>query len=84
VARVHLHPYFSIIFSDEFLHRSPNSACTMGFWHFQGLVNVPGPRAVPGHAKPLKNLRLSSCFKRKDAGARVLRSTFSFFEECFS
>ena len=57
---------------------SPNSACTMGFWRFQGLVKVCRPRAVPGHAKSLKNLQFLSFFKKIGAGARVLRSTFSF------
>jgi len=56
----------------------------MGFWRFQGLVNVRRPRAVPGHAKSLKNLKFLSFFKKNGAGARVLDSTFSFFEECFS
>jgi hypothetical protein len=54
----------------------------MGFWRFQGLVNVARPRAVPGHAKSLKNLQFLSFFKKNGAGARVLRSTFSFFDEC--
>ena len=62
---------------------SPNSACTMGFWRFQGLVILCRPRAVPGHAKSLKNLQFLSFFKKNGAGARVLRSTFSFFDECF-
>ena len=62
---------------------SPNSACTMGFWRFQGLVKVGCPCAVPGHAKSLKNHEFSSFFKKNGAGARVLESTFSFFDECF-
>ena len=44
---------------------SPNSACTMGFWRFQGLVKVERPRAVPGHAKSLKNIQFLSFFKKK-------------------
>ena len=63
---------------------SPNSACTMGFWRFQGLVNLRRPRAVPGHAKSLKNLQCLSFFKKNGAGARVLDYTFSFFKEYFS
>ena len=63
---------------------SPNSACTMGFWRFQGLVILCRPGPVPGHAKSLKNLQFLSFFKKNGAGARVLRSTFSFFDECFS
>ena len=43
---------------------SPNSACTMGFWRFQGLVIVGCPRAVPGHSKSLKNLQFLSFFKK--------------------
>ncbi len=31
----------------------------MGFWRFQGLVNVSRPRAVPGHAKSFKNMVLA-------------------------
>ena len=45
--------------------KSPNSACTMGFWRFQGLVILCRPRAVPGHAKSLKNLQFLSFFKKK-------------------
>ena len=36
----------------------------MGFWRFQGLVKVRQPRAVPGHAKSLKNLKFLSFFKK--------------------
>ena len=61
---------------------SPNSACTMGFWRFQGLVKVRRPGLVPGHAKSLKNHQFLSFFKKNGAGARVLDSTFSFFDEC--
>ena len=64
----------------EFGEISPNSACTMGFWRFQGLVILSRPRAVPGHAKSLKNLQFLSY--KNSAGARVLDSTFSFFDEC--
>ena len=37
----------------------------MGFWRFQGLVNVWRPRAVPGHAKSLKNLQFFKIFQEK-------------------
>ena len=37
-----------------FKRRSPNIACSMGLWCFQGLVKVCRPRAVPGHAESLK------------------------------
>ena len=55
----------------------------MGFWRFQGLVILRRPRAVPGHAKSLKNVQFLSFFKKNGAGARVLSSTFSFFDESF-
>ena len=61
---------------------SPNSACTMRFWRFQGLVILCRPRAVPGHAKPIKKPTVFKLFQKNGAGARVLRSTFSFFDEC--
>ena len=36
----------------------------MGFWRFQGPVIVAGPRAVPGHAKPLKTVQFLSFLKK--------------------
>ena len=36
----------------------------MGFRRFQGLVKLRRPRAVPGHAKSLKNLQFLSFFKK--------------------
>ena len=44
---------------------SPNSACTMGFWRFQGLVNVVQPRAVPGHAKSWKKPWVFKLFQKR-------------------
>ena len=93
IVRLFLNRFWAIIiekelqnvsFSENLPDHSPNSACTMGFWRFQGLVSVFQPRAVPGHAKSLKNLKFLSFFKKNGAGARVLRSTFLFFDECFT
>ena len=68
--------YFNRLFPKQCLH--------YGVLAFSRLVNVWRPRAVPGHIKSLKNLKVLTYFKKNGAGARVLDSTFSFFEECFS
>ena len=39
---------------------------------------------IPGHGKSLKNNEFINIFKKNGAGARVLESTISFFDECFS
>ena len=50
----------------------------MGFWRFQGLVKVARPRAVPGHAKSLKNLQFLSFFKKMALALEFWTPPFRF------
>ena len=45
---------------------------------------IPRLPDIPGHGKSLKNNEFINIFKKNGAGARVLESTISFSDECFT
>ena len=51
---------------------------------FKGWLKVAASDRLGAHGKSLKNNEFLSFFKKNGAGARVLRSPLSVFDECFS